>query len=347
MPIHHFRLPIFVLLCLLLCGSCKRKHVTHTGFYYWRTEYSLDSAERNILADAQATKLYVRFFDLQSSFYTTEEMPISPNATIKFKQPLPTNQEVVPVVFIPNEVLEKIDTNIIPDLAAKMRRKIERMCAKHGITNVQEYQLDCDWNNTTRAAFFKLVREFKQQVNTAALSVTIRLYQYKYPDKSGVPPADKGLLMFYNMGKLEDYNEENYILNLNEAAKYLTSKKPYALPLDVGLPLYAQGVMYSQKHFYQLVQASEVEDAISKGWLKEGKGNMYTTTGDSTASWTYMNPDISVRYERVDKETLLKAADMLRGAIHNDTCNIVFYHLDAEPLKTFNAKDIRQVVAAF
>jgi len=54
-----------------------------------------------------------------------------------------------------------------------------------------------------------------------------------------VPPVDKGLLMFYNMGKISpDLNARNSIYNRADAEAYLESLPNYRLSLDVALPVF-------------------------------------------------------------------------------------------------------------
>ena len=66
----------------------------------------------------------------------------------------------------------------------------------------KEIQLDCDWNSSTQKKYFNLIEEMKLYPTWENIvwSATIRLHQLKYPKQTGVPPVNKGVLMFYNMG---------------------------------------------------------------------------------------------------------------------------------------------------
>lgn len=336
---------VLVAICMLC--SCKHRYVD-TGFYYWKTSFKLENTERALLKETGSKVLYLRYFDLSNS-WSGILFPVVPDARIEFADTMPSGLQVVPVVFIPNDVLASVDSALIPQLAEKMRRKIERMSAKANIAKVKEYQLDCDWSAKTKGKFFTLVSEFKKQISPARVSVTLRLHQYKYSDKTGVPPADKALLMFYNMGKLRDYGDanSNYILDLEEAAKYLTNPRPYPLPLDIGLPVYSQGVLFENNKYRYLLTAEDVESAIDSNWLKPTGGNWYQATGDSMADWTYRDTSCRVRYEKVTKERLAEAASMLKPVLNTDSCRVVFFHLDKFQCKNFTSYDFKKVVAGF
>ncbi len=72
-------------------------------------------------------------------------------------------------------------------------------------------QIDCDWTTKTAPKYFYFLQQIREKLDAhedggtfaslAMLSATIRLHQVKYPEKSGMPPVDKGVLMFYNMGE--------------------------------------------------------------------------------------------------------------------------------------------------
>lgn len=335
-------------------SSCKHKHVTETGFYYWKTTYNPDSMELAYLHETNSKVLYLHYFDIAVG-WNEHNFPVIPNAKVEMKDTVPANLQVVPVVFIPNDVMLTLDSNRITELAEKMRRKIDRMSANASIKNISEYQLDCDWTAKTRNNFFALVTAFKKQVSPNRVSVTLRLHQYKYAEKTGIPPADRALLMFYNMGNLGRYDEpgygtdekDNYILDLEEAQKYLTGGKTYPLPLDVGLPIYSQGVIFEQGKYHRLAAAFDVEEAIINKWIVPTHGSWYRATGDSTSEWAYRDTAITVRYEQVTPERLKQAAEMLNPIIKNDSCRMVFFHLNAAHCLRFKAHEFNEVVAGF
>jgi hypothetical protein len=88
------------------------------------------------------------------------------------------------------------------------------------------------------------------------LTATIRLHQYAQPGKTGVPPADRGMLMPYNVGKIAEPGDVNSIFDEATAEPYFRGTKHYPLPLDIGLPAFAWGVQF---RMVQLFESREVE----------------------------------------------------------------------------------------
>ena len=80
------------------------------------------------------------------------------------------------------------------------------------------------------------------------LSATIRLHQVKYYKQAGIPPVDRGMLMFYNMGKLNALTAENSIYNSNDAAGYIETVDDYPLKLDLALPAFSWAVHFRNSY---------------------------------------------------------------------------------------------------
>ncbi|MBK8338743.1 MAG: hypothetical protein IPK99_01410 [Flavobacteriales bacterium] len=111
--------------------------------------------------------------------------------------PGPTKVELVPCIYITNATFLKIGDAEVEQLATNLLRKLRLECPDkiHGV------MLDCDWTAKTKARFFRLTRIVNDNLDVP-LTATIRLHQYAQPTKTGVPPADRGMLMPYNVGQI-------------------------------------------------------------------------------------------------------------------------------------------------
>ena len=108
----------------------------------------------------------------------------------------------------------------IEKLADNILKKIHELNRKTPV----EVQFDCDWTQITKNNFFYFLSYFKKQLanrismttpdplrdlqTEPVVSATIRLHQLKFPEKTGVPPVDKGMLMFYNTGNLRAWETQ-------------------------------------------------------------------------------------------------------------------------------------------
>ncbi|MFI5148926.1 MAG: hypothetical protein ACHQRM_04280 [Bacteroidia bacterium] len=243
---------------LVQCHTPDQRTV-HRSFYFWRTVFDLDHKQQEELNAEGIERLYTRFFDLV--YDPVINGPV-PQADIAFQTVVITGLEVVPVVYITNEVFEQLGDSAVAPLSLKIMNRIGQLADKLQQPAMKEVQLDCDWTATTRDRYFSLINCVKQFcVNKKILvSATIRLHQVKYYDKTGVPPADRGMLMFYNMGKVDDIHSLNSIYDPAVASRYLVNFNSYPLPLDVALPFFSWAVVFNGNHIAGLISNKEKED---------------------------------------------------------------------------------------
>ena len=69
------------------------------AFYYWRSDFSLSDAESRAVAQLGISALYTRFFDV-----VWEGNAPTPGSVFSFSAPPPIGVDIVPTVFLRNEV---------------------------------------------------------------------------------------------------------------------------------------------------------------------------------------------------------------------------------------------------
>lgn len=77
-------------------------------------------------------------------------VPISP---IKFSDPIPKQVNIVPVVFIVNQVFNKIDTMQTAVMANRIAKFVAEKVKQAGKADYTELQIDCDWTTTSYVGF--------------------------------------------------------------------------------------------------------------------------------------------------------------------------------------------------
>jgi len=92
-------LVLFLLIALLM--GCQRQEKSMIAFYYWKTTFKLSAQEKKTLAQVNAKKLYIRYFDVALNPKTNQPIPL---AVIHFEES-PKGFEVIPVVYIKNDVM--------------------------------------------------------------------------------------------------------------------------------------------------------------------------------------------------------------------------------------------------
>jgi len=215
---------------------------------------------------------------------------------IGIKRVIKTNckRSFIPVVYIDNRALKQRD-----DIAKIILQNIPKAA--------KEVQFDCDWTPSTKEKYFHLLT--KMQKHYKKITVTIRLHQLKYPKKTGIPPVDAGVLMFYNMSDFLDPKTKNYVLDLEEAKKYLKDFNPYPLKLDLALPLYSMATIIRYGKVISIIDDIKKDDL--KKEFKHLQENRYKVTKTHYFKGKLLYEGDILRVDEVSLQMLKKSLKLL------------------------------------
>ncbi len=338
---------IFFIFAFFSCsGSIKNREI---NFYHWKTSIDNNENQKAYLHNIGLKKLYVRFFDVK---WVETEKQAYPFATLQ-NGLYDTTYQIVPTVFITNEAIKNTSQNKIANLANEIADKIKRLCKQqfYQQTNnqgINEIQIDCDWTESSKEKYFELLEKIKNsehlaELNQPLLSATIRLHQVKYHKKTGIPPVNRGMLMFYNMGDLQNIETENSILDLEITKKYIKYFNNYPLLCDVALPLYSWAVVFRDKRSVKLIYGLSSDELKQHKKFKHLKNNQFKVIEDNYINKQFVYKDDELRIEEVDQEKLEKLMEMIKDNANDDKFSVCFYHLDEEIIKSFNAGDLKTI----
>lgn len=327
---------IFIAFCVIFC-SCKKE--TKRSFYYWKTTYQLSSFEEKYLDDLKVEKLYIRFFDVSWDEAASAAVPI---AKIAFNKKPDPKREIVPVIYIVNKTLLK--TNDISYLALRIHREADYMAAKNNIA-FSELQIDCDWTETSKGKYFQLLKFLKEALHRQGreLSVTIRLHQVKFKNITGVPDVDRGMLMYYNMGKIAPGSSRNSIFNTEDAGKYIADLAAYPLPLDVALPTFSWGIHIRNERVVELLNNMNAADFdTNTNFVKLGENRFTAKKPFFYRGFYFMKNDV-VKIEAVSAELCRAAGKQLDSKIESENRSIAIFHADSLIFKQYEKQDFEKI----
>ena len=247
-----------VLLATVMMTGCQQSDMPQeNAVYYWRTEWRTDSVERAFLQQYHINKIYCRYFDVVMN---SDGEPM-PNATIRFVQDQLANIKLIPTVFITEDCMHKVHNG----LAKKLVDRIVQMNETNDITGVDELQIDCDYTARSWKTYYDFLQAVRDEAKKHGirLSTTIRLHQLSMP----VPPADYGVLMIYNTGDPNKFNERNPILDIRDIQPYLRYLADYELPLAAAYPTFRWIRNYQNLHLEHVAEPDEilkVKEAMEK-----------------------------------------------------------------------------------
>ncbi|NOQ74526.1 MAG: hypothetical protein GQ574_21120 [Crocinitomix sp.] len=315
----------------MACG----KNTVEKSVYHWETEFDLTAEEEAFLEKEEIQTVYTKFFDITLD----SEMRAMPVAKVNFLTA--PQQEIVPVVYIITDVFKALDSNAIQNLVANVYEQLQTLNPQDDFS---EIQIDCDWMASIKDKYFYFLTELKSKIGETMLSCTIRLYQYKYPNLAGVPPVDKGVLMYYNMGELLSYSETNSILN-NEIGEQYLGFGEYPIPLDFALPNFSWTLLYQYGEMKRILLSIDAHDLNDTTLFQQQASGYYLVKKDTLLDGVFLRSGSELRHETCSENELIRAANLLSPEKNQNHTTLLFY--DLKPNLVNESDKINRVFAAF
>lgn len=329
-----------IVLGLMMTQSCQRQNANSNegnAVYYWKTTFRLNDYEREFLDKHQVTKMYVKFFDVVDKWEG-----VVPVGTLIFMDSMPQNVEIVPTVFITSDAIKRYKS-----FSKKMFDRVVAMAEANDV-DFHEIQIDCDWTEESKDAYFAFMKEFRSLLkeHDIRLSTTIRLFQLPYE----VPAADYGVLMCYNTGELTDWSATNSILDPEVVKTYMPSLKGYKLPLSLAFPQFSWDVTFNKGENMLNISYQKI-DLSDKSRFKKIGDNKYEVIDENMIviddedyyySGSYWKIHY-IRHEEVDINTILKVKDMVLENMAKKSTQVVIYQLDSANLSNLSDHDVEKI----
>jgi hypothetical protein len=310
---------IIVLGLLNACKSDKNKASITNGVYWWNGDMTRYNSNFELylpwLKTNQISKIYYKQYDIDwnnaQGIFPINGMNEAPSDVA-----IRLYHQFIPCIFITNKVFENANESELKELSERLAAKID--------SSFLEYQIDCDWSAGTRDKYFLFLDLLKQKLPKHIQSVTIRLFQYKYPDKTGIPPADRGALMLYNFNSPKNYSEQNSIFDKEEALKYVSTEK-YKLPLDFILPSFSWSIIYANKVFVGLLRNFDAKNALT--FCNQKSKNIFESKSDTVLEDFYIRKGNEIKVEDMDAKSMQEANDLIAKFKNTDQYTVSIFSL--------------------
>ena len=312
---------VFFLFAILIMTSCNHESIKSYTFYYWRTHLSLNKAEKAALEKATTPYIYTRFFDIEKV-----NGKFQPVAVITKDQTFKTDKEIIPVVFIKNDVFYDITSNEINFLVENVSSLIKKKQSEFGFKISTQIQIDCDWTAGTSKEYFEFLKRLKDFTGKG-LSCTLRLHQVKNSKLSGIPPVPKVFLMCYSTSSPLENSGRNSILDLPTLKNYLKNVDLYPLDIDIALPIYSWGIVTNHLGKHKLINALSVEDLKNANFRKISETEVEIMK-DGFYFGNFLNKGFTLKVEEISSDQLNQVKKYLNHKLPG--YSIVYYHLDSK-----------------
>jgi len=296
---------IFSIVSFIFIQSKKTTPLT-ISFYSWENSFDSENIKE---------KLYIKVLDIA---YSTKLEIIKTQLKSKPK-------DFVPVVYITNETMKNLDYSLVSNAILKTLKNLD----------FNEVQIDCDWSDSSQSNYFKLLKDLKEKLNKT-ISATIRLHQIKYYSKTGTPPVDYGVLMYYNMSNIGDFNTKNSILDNDIAKKYHYNFDTYKLKLKLALPLYSQAIQFRDNKSLSIFEGIEKKDFDSN--FKEVSVNIYKALNSFYFKGRYIYKEDIFRFEDSQEKDIKIALNDFLDLSKNRFDEVIFYTLKYK--NKYNLEDL-------
>ena len=376
-----FVLLLFPFLIAMKCSS--EKHAVVRSFCYWKTNLSLDEKSDSLAKNIQLKHFYVRYFDVDYNPYRKLPLPLSSINYINFGQ---TNEKFTPSVFITNDVVLKCSKVQLDTLANQIFNRVSRISENYftqsatryadyiaskdyenqkGETkirintepiiaakklelqnNISDVLIDCDWSEKSKDNYFYLLKQIKSKFPTYKIEATIRLWQYKYFEKSGIPPVDSGLLMCYNMTDPESRTTENSIGTNEDLEKYIVHDN-YKLKLNIALPLYSWSLLFRGEKFIGIL-SNEINFSKNTEVFKKSGENTFLVQDDIRLGSVYVRNGDEIRIEKISDSEIKKMIATLTDKIKIDNnTRVSFFSFDKKYIHDYGTQNISNYFTQF
>lgn len=296
---------IFSIVSFIFIQSKKTTPLT-ISFYSWENSFDSENIKE---------KLYIKVLDIA---YSTKLEIIKTQLKSKPK-------DFVPVVYITNETMKNLDYSLVSNAILKTLKNLD----------FNEVQIDCDWSDSSQSNYFKLLKDLKEKLNKT-ISATIRLHQIKYYSKTGIPPVDYGVLMYYNMSNIGDFNTKNSILDNDIAKRYHYNFDTYKLKLKLALPLYSQAIQFRDNKSLSIFEGIEKKDFDSN--FEEVSVNIYKALNSFYFKGRYIYKEDIFRFEDSQEKDIKIALNDFLDLSKNRFDEVIFYTLKYK--NKYNLEDL-------
>ena len=201
-----------------------------------------------------------------------------------------------------------------------------------------EIQIDCDWTETTRDAYFRFLKALAEH-SGKRLSCTLRLHQIRDRQKTGVPPVDRGSLMCYATSSPLEGMSRNSILDMELLKSYTANINDYPLPFDVILPIYSWGIVTNHLGKVKLLNGLTA-DNLQTPMFEKIDENKYLVKEDGFLQGMYINKGFTIKIETIGQELLAEAKQYLESHIERDYA-WVYFHLSKGFLTRYEIDDLK------
>jgi hypothetical protein len=337
----HRQLSLLFAIATFLLTACSSRLVEPV-FYFWHDQWELPAAGQQYFDTLGTEHLYVRFFDVEWDEQRQRAIPIR---SLRIPHP-PRGLQIVPVVYISEKVIGSIGEENNLRLAQLIHERILRIADALPLSRVQ---VDCNWDAETEDTYFRLLESLQAEFGPQGPKLSVCLYPHHILPQNGlgIPPAASGMLMLFEIDKLQVISAGNTICDPDLLRPSVLAVEGYPLPLDLALPIFNWGLVIRNQQPVSLMRHLHLSHLEDRQRFEVVNAYFYRVLEDTYLDGVFLFKNDLIRVESLNPDQLRDIIKPLAPYLRKDSLQLGFYHFDLNSMSEYPVKEVKRLIELF
>jgi hypothetical protein len=323
------------LVCLLLLlNSCRQENNTSNAFLIRNNLVVIDEYRQKLLQETNTNKVYIKIFDVVFNEWQQRPLPLAQvefdSTSLKWLKS--SGIEIVPVLYINNDLLEKINADRVNALTDRIMILLKTRLDQFDLLKINTVHLDCDWSPGSKDKYFQLLNylQLLPYFVGKQISVAVRPKQVEDSEQFGLPPVKRAV----------------YTIDLQHVKFNPEAISGYPLPLDLCLPIFNEPVVFRNSSAIDAL--SGLPDSV---WMDErvsrNAGDFLEVTKDTLVSTHYFKRGDRIEYSNSDTAALSRIARLIQPKLKSSAMTIILNELDSVKIRQYGTGQLKAALDLF
>ncbi len=339
------RIKLSFALCYLffLLNSCGEQGKPKNAFLVRTNHVQFDEFRRELLLQTNTDLVYIKIFDVVFNEWQQRPLPLAQvefdTASLKWLKS--SGIEIVPVLYINNDLLEKVNPDRINALADRIMMLLKTRLDQFDIINEKIIHIDCDWSVASKEKYFDLLQymEILPFFTNKQITVAVRPRQVENSVQYGIPPVKRAV---YTL----DVQNEEFKPDLI---------KDYPIELDLLLPLFNDPVVFRNGAVIGAI--SGLPDSV---WMNDKvcriagehpeatkTTNHFEVINDTVVRLNYLKTGDQIKYPGWDTAMVSRLAGFIQSNLKSLEPTIILNQLDSVKIRQYNPSQLKAAFNSF
>lgn len=321
--------------CLFfLLNSCSEQGKTKNAFLIRNNHVQFDEYRRELLRQTNTNKVYIKIFDVVFNEWQQRPLPLAQvefdTASLKWLKS--SGIEIVPVIYINNDLLEKVNPDRINALADRVMMLLKTRLDQFDILNEKTIHIICDWSVLSKEKYFDLLTYFQLLpfFSDKQISISVRPKQVENSNQYGTPPVKRVI----------------YTLDVQDEKFDPSAIGKYPLPMDISLPLFNDPIVFRNNSAMGAI--SGIPDST---WQNEKvcqkAGDYFEVMRDTVVHFHYFKKGDQIEYKFGDTAAPRRIAALIKDQLKSQESTIILNQLDSIKIRQYNASQLKAAFESF